>query len=73
MIWEITAMGDKIDKQMFSTNLDSHDYMVVVGKQACIIQRSGKIPDVCTFLNECSNMEELPIIDAALGTFREIS
>ena len=40
--------------------------MVVVGKQARIIQRSGEIAYFRPFSNECSNMEKVPIFDATL-------
>ena len=67
IIWETTAMGDKNYRKMSSIQLDSHANMVVAGKQACIIQRSWKSDDVRKSLNECSNMEKVPIVDAALS------
>ena len=41
--------------------------MVILGKQACIIQRSGKISDIRPFSNECSNMVKVTIINSALA------
>ena len=46
MILSKTPMGDKNDRQMSSTQLDSHPNMVVVGKQEWIMQRSGENIDV---------------------------
>ena len=41
--------------------------MVVLLKQACIIQRSEKIADVLPFLHECLKMEKVLIVDDALA------
>ena len=49
MIWAATTKGEYKDDQMTSTQLDSHANMVVVGKYATIINRSGKIADVRHF------------------------
>ena len=59
-IWATTTMGDKNYQQMSSIQLDSHANMVVVVKQACIIQLSGESASVRPFSNECSNMEKYP-------------
>ena len=51
MIWETTTTGVKNDRQIFINQLYSHDDMVVIGRQAHIIQRSGKSVDVRKFSN----------------------
>ena len=66
MIWATDAMGDKNDQQIYSTQLDSYYIMVVVRNQECIIKHFGGISDVRTFSNECSNMEQVPIVDDTL-------
>ena len=44
MIWTKTAMGDKNDQQISSTQLGYHASVVVAGGKSCIIQCSGKVP-----------------------------
>ena len=58
MIWGKTAMGDKNYQRMSSTQLDSHFDMVVVRKQACIIQHTWKMANVRPFSNECLMMKQ---------------
>ena len=66
MIWATTAMRDKNDRNISSTQLDSHTYMLVVGKQACILHHSRKSANVRPFPNECSKMEKGPLFYSVL-------
>ena len=66
MIWETNTTGVKNDRQIFINQLYSHDDMVVIGRQAHIIQRSGKSVDVRKFSNEFPKTEKVTIVDAAL-------
>jgi hypothetical protein len=66
MAW-VAAMGDKDDEEANTTELDTHANMVVVGRQATIISRSGRNAEVWAFSNECSKLEEVPIVDAAIA------
>ena len=59
-------MGDDGEK-MATTQLDSHANMVVVGSQASVFGTSGKNADVKPFSNDCSKLEAVPIVDAALA------
>ena len=49
MTWATTAMGDKNVRKMSSLQLDTHSNMMVVGKQARIIQCYGKSADTRPF------------------------
>ena len=59
-------MGDNDDKSS-TTQLDSHANMVVVGKHATVFGKTGKAADVRPFSNECSKLESIPIVDAAVA------
>ena len=50
-----------------STQLDSHANMVVVGQHATVFGHSGKSADVRPFSNDCSKLESVPIVDAAMA------
>ena len=52
---------------MTSTQLYSHSNMVVVGKYATIINRSGNSADVRPFSSDCSKLEAVPIVDAVVA------
>ena len=62
-----TAMGGKDDNVNATTDLDSHANMVVVGKQATIIQHSGRTVEVNAFADVCKKVENVPIVDAAVA------
>ena len=62
-----TAMGGKDDNMNATTDLDSHANMVVVGKQATIIQHSGRTVEVNAFADVCKKVENVPIVDAAVA------
>ena len=62
-----TAMGSKDDTKNATTDLDSHANMVVVGKQATIIQHSGRTVEVNAFADVCKKVENVPIVDAAVA------
>ena len=59
-------MGDNDDHQT-STQLDSHANMVVVGSHASVFGHSGKSADVRPFSSDCSKLESVPIVDAAVA------
>ena len=66
-IWATTAnMGDD-DENMATTQLDSHANMIVVGRQATVFGSSGKHTDVRPFSNDCSKLEAVLIVDAAIA------
>ena len=50
-----------------TTQLDSHANMVVVGSQATVFGQSGRSADVKPFSNDCSKLESVPIVDAAVA------
>ena len=50
-----------------ATELDSHANMVVVGKQATIIQSTGLYADVSAFSNEVDTLSRVPIVDACFA------
>ena len=50
-----------------TTQLDSHANMVVVGRQATVFGSTGKCADVRPFSNDCSKLEAVPIVDAAVA------
>ena len=59
-------MGHKGDHDT-STQLDSYANMVVVGDHASVFGHSGKSADVRPFSNDCSKLESVPIVDAAMA------
>ena len=59
-------MGDD-EAEFASTQLDSHANMVVVGGQATVFGSSGKSADVKPFSNDCSKLEAIPIVNAAIA------
>ena len=66
-IWATRAdMGDNDDHQT-SKQLDSHANMVVVGSHASVFGHSGKSADVRPFSSDCSKLESVPIVDAAMA------
>ena len=60
------AVGRKDDTKA-TTDLDSHANMMVVGKQATIIQYSGRTVEVNPFADVCKKVENVPIVDAAIA------
>ena len=66
-VWATTAsMG--IDKnEPTTTQLDSHANMVVAGGHATVFGKSGKSCDVRPFSSDCSKLESVPIVDAAVA------
>ena len=66
MIWATTT-GQQDVGMLGSTQLDSHANMVVIGDQATIIQTAQQTADVRPFSNECSKLEQVPIVDAAFA------
>ena len=55
------------DDEPATTQLDSHANMVVVGSHATIFGKTGKSCDVRPFSSDCSKLERVPIVDAALA------
>ncbi len=66
-VWATTAGMGSDDEQPTTTQLDSHANMVVVGRQATVFGRSGKKADVRPFSSDCSKLESVPIVDAAIA------
>ena len=60
-------MGNRDDQNSATTQLDSHANMIVVGNQATVFGNSGKEADVKPFSNDCSKLESVPIVDAAIA------
>eukprot|EP00956_Cyclotella_meneghiniana_P022884 scaffold43789_cov35-Cyclotella_meneghiniana.AAC.2 len=64
VIWA-SNMGEGGEES--TTELDSHANMVVVGKNATIISRTGKYADVHAFSDECDHLSQIPIVDVAFA------
>ena len=64
---EISAAG--IDKYtaMETTELDSHSNMIVLGKQALVIQYTGHSDEVNTFSDDVGVLSKVPIVDAVVA------
>ena len=58
-------MEDKDD--ITATHLDLHANMVVVGRHATIISKSGRRADVRPFSDDCSKMIAVQIVDVAIA------
>ena len=67
MIWAATNEGGYKDDQMTSTQLDSHENMVVVVQHATIINLSGKSANVRLLSSDCSKLEAVPIVNAVVA------
>ena len=66
-VWATEAGANGNDEEVASTQLDSHANMVVVGKHATVFGHSGKSADVRPFSSDCSKLESVPIVDAAVA------
>ena len=66
-IWATRTDKGGGDDHGTSTQLDSHANMVVVGQHATVFGHSGKSADVRPFSNDCSKLESVPIVDAAMA------
>jgi hypothetical protein len=55
------------DGESLTTELDSHANMIVVGKHATIVARTGRHAEVQAFSNECNSLQKVPIVDAAIA------
>ena len=60
-------MGSNNHHRRSTTELDSHANMVVVGAQATIVSRTGRLAEVRAFSDKCSKLEGIPIVDAAFA------
>ena len=58
-------MDDK--DNMTATHLDLHANMVVAGRHATIISKSGRSAYVRPFSEDCSKMTAVPIVDVAIA------
>ena len=68
VVWATMADRGAIDGQdTTSTQLDSHANMAVVEDHATIFSRSGRKADVKPFASDCSKLESVPIVDAAVA------
>ena len=65
-VWE-TEMGSNNHHRRSTTELDSHANMVVVGAQATVVSRTGRLAEVRAFSDKCSKLEGIPIVDAAFA------
>ena len=63
----VTESSEPNSLEVFNLELDSHANMVVIGDQATIIQTAQQTADVRPFSNECSKLEQVPIVDAAFA------
>ena len=63
----ISAAG--IDKYtaMETTELDSHANMIVLGKQALVIQDTGHSAEVNAFSDDVGGLSKVPIVDAVVA------
>ena len=61
-----TTVGE-YGPQTFTTELDTHANMVVMGEQATIISQSGTFAEVKAFSDDCKKLERVPIIDAGFA------
>ena len=52
---------------MGTTELDSHDNMVVIGAQGTIIQKTGRYAYVNAFSSDVGTLSRVPIVDAAVA------
>ena len=67
VIWDTTADKLIIDDEELSTQLDSHANVVLVAKNAAIINPTGKMADVWPCSEDLSKMESVPTVDAAVA------
>ena len=56
-----------VDKQRSRTELDSHASMCVLGKNCCILQRSGRHAQVSPFSPDLDDLQRVPIVDACIA------
>ena len=66
-VWATTANMGSDDSEPTTTQLDSHANMVVAGGHATVFGKSGKHCDVRPFSSDCSKLESVPIVDAAVA------
>ena len=68
-MWATAANTDtgNDNKEAAMTQLDSHTNMVVVGSQTMVFGRSEKSVDVRPFSSNCSKLESILIVDAAVA------
>ena len=69
MIWSTNTMGGKDDGTKSTTELDTHDNMVVVGHQAMIINQYGRYSEVRAFSDECETLHGDPTVDAEIAYY----
>ena len=66
-VWATTTNMGYDDTNKATSELDSHANMIVVGRQATIFSKTGKCADVRPFSSDCSKLESVPIVDAAIA------
>ena len=59
-IWAGNIMGT--DGKSLTTELDSHANMVVAGKHATIVARTGRHAEVQAFSNECNALQRYQLL-----------
>ena len=66
-VWTTISDAGVEEEEATTSQLDSHANMIVVGSQATILGDSGQSADVKPFSKDCSKLESVPIVDAALA------
>ena len=67
-VWATAAGMGNSDRYETTTQLDSHANMAVVGCHASVFgQVPGRCADVRPFSSDCSKLESVPIVDAAVA------
>ena len=69
----MAAVSDGLVGVGGTTELDSHDNIVVIGAQGTIIQNTGKHTDVNGFSSDVGTMLRVPIVYAVLAYYFPIS
>ena len=62
-----TTGGGERERSAGTTELDSHDNMIVIGAQWTIIQQTGRYADVNAFSSDVGTMSRVPIVEAAVA------
>ena len=67
MLTQIGSTRANADSHVPTTELDSHANMVVVGKYATIIGKTGQYANVSPFSDDLPNLTKVEIVDAAIA------
>ena len=58
---------DDVHSKELRTELDSHANIVVVGRNTTIINDTGRTVEVSPFTPDYSSLQNVPVVDAAIG------